>query len=648
MNINIPRMSLNLWALVFILLISLPILVGQYFLNYSFFRDIQTSHSNQRLEDIANKAQALLLFPVASSELSSVYIISDEMMKYDDEIKAIYIKNSQGDTIYHRESKDFIDKSDANIIRKEVMLTDSRPDVVDSTFDFDSVENGDIIYGKVILYLSKNQHYEIIAHQLNQRSLIFVILVFIITALVYLITMQAHKHAQRIHKHIQGLLRGEYKSEVKLSSVSEFIDLSLGLNELGDTLRKKIEALEVSNRDAVEAKDSAEKAAYFKDEFIHIISHEIRTPVNTVANLVDLMEPYLSTSNIDEVANRHYQVCKGAVGDLRGIIDELVNFDELEREGVEVNYTMFKPVDLFYQLTSNYNLQFKNKSISFLVTGPEVVSESDLVFCSDVAKLKQIIVNIIDNAYKYTNSGSVSIKWSIINDHNGVKYLDIHCQDSGIGIPDAYLGRIFEPFYQVQKKRYYSNSGNGLGLSIVKKLINTLNGTINVESKEKIGTTVAITVPLGKITSHSDLSAENNLKSLVKDDYTITTCVIDDDINSCYTLQAMLDQCGISCCYYTDTKRAIVELSNQPVDIIFIDLHMPSINGFEVARQIKESNKLTNIRMICVTADTHSSVNDAIESSAMDGLMFKPISMTELLKIVNSAEEANKYQFKSI
>ncbi|MFK5893938.1 MAG: hybrid sensor histidine kinase/response regulator [Pseudomonadota bacterium] len=639
MNIKTFSLSLNQWAITLIMFIALPILIAQYFLNYSFFEGIQQAHNIQRFNDLTNKAQALLLFPVASSEELAIKNIAKELMK-DEEIRAIHIKDANNDTLFHQEVDGFLNDRNENVIRKEVLLLDNRPVIEGSIFGIDSPEN--IVYGKVILYLATNKNDEIVTQQLQNRSIQFTILIIVIAFLVYMVTRKSHKHALRIHSHILAILNGNYDHETKLSSVSELSKISLGLNELGNTLHDKMQDLEQSREKAVEARESVEKAAYFKDEFIHIISHEIRTPVNTITNLIDILESHLSHGNIDEVAMMHYKVCRDASRDLRSIVDELVDFDKLERTDVELNLSVCDVKQFFESIKLQNITTYKGKSISFNLINPDSEQHIDLdTIYIDSGKLKQISTNLIDNAYKYTDTGSITLKWFIEDDDSKSKYLHILCKDSGIGIPDNSLENIFEPFYQVQKKRYYSYSGYGLGLSIVKKLVNAMSGTIEVSSKVDVGTTFRVIIPIQISTQTKQINdiAKIPVKNKINS-YTIDAAVIDDDKNNCYTLTAMLKEHGISCRSFTDPEVAIKELPLKPVDVIFIDLHMTNIDGFHTAKCIKENIRGKTQTLICVTADTHKSVSQSISDSAMDGLIFKPINMTDLINVIDSVEVA--------
>lgn len=638
---GLPRLTIDIWAIVFIVLITLPLLIGQYFLNYSFYRDIQLKHSSQRLSDLADKINAQLLFPVATGEKKAVKAIVNEIMK-DEEVRSVHVKDSDDGTIYHAESEAMKTGSLSDLIRKETLLEDIRPAVSDSVFSVDYEENGNNVYGTVVLYLQTTQADKQIASELQHRSSYYALLVILISVLIYLFTWRGYKHAQRIIAHIQDLLEGRYTKESKFSSIKEFEEISNGLNNLGCTLEEKISALEKSNEESKVAKELAEKAAYFKDEFVHIASHEIRTPVNTVANLVEILENHLVSLNADSLVMNHYGVCKGAVSDLRNIVEELVNFDKMERTDIELNNTVFNVEAFFALLEQQYAIKFSQKPVSISVTmiGKEPTS---LVF-SDEGKLKQVLTNIIDNAFKYTEQGSVSVTWSLEVADKG-HALVIKCKDSGMGIPERDLERVFEPFYQVHKKRVYSTSGYGLGLSIVRNLIVALGGTIEVQSKENIGTEVRILIPISiasdNINQRESLPANLQKKS----SYDLSAIVIDDDTNSCYTLAAMLSECGITCTTYNDPEDALDEIGELTADLVFIDLHMPSMNGFALASKLRNKQKKQNVRFVCVTADTHSSVGQAMEDSLMDSLIYKPICMADIVKILNSANEAKSFTF---
>ena len=634
------NLSFNQWAIISILMASLPILVAQYYLNYSFFKNIQHAHSTQRLDDLKNKAEALLLFPVASSDKDAIEKIVNDLMK-DDELKAIHLKDSQGETILYREGENFLNDKNINIIRKETKLIDERPVIAESLVDSNTIET--MIYGSVILYITPNKNDALVSEQLQNRSIIFAIIVIIIIGLVYLMAREGHKHALRIVSHIQDILTGLNIQETKYSPVAELNQISNGLNLLSETLNQKITDLEHSKKAALDSMSAMHKAANFKDEFIHIVSHEIRTPVNTITNLINILESHLEHSNLDDIGMKHYTICKDASHDLRHLVDELVNFDKLERSDVELLIAPCELTLLFNSIEQQNRTKFETKSLAFSVenVSTDNISIKDHILI-DTVKLKQIITNLLDNALKYTKNGAVSLKWMLLEDDNSSLILRIICKDSGIGIPDESVENIFEPFYQVQKKRVYAYSGYGLGLSIVKKITEAMQGNIDVTTKVDIGTTFTVSIPVQPARKLIEISPVIQKKTeSKKSNYNIDAAVIDDDSNNGYTLAAMLDELGITSRQYTDPQHAIDELIKHPADTIFIDLHMVGLDGFQVAKQLRNEIK-ANPTLICVTADTHKSVNDLISTSAMDGLIYKPIDIDELIKLINAAENAKE------
>jgi len=634
------NLTLGIWQITIILLYVLPFMMLQYF-NSSYFKEIQSNYSKQRLEDIAKKAQAQLLFPVVSTDQKAIEVIVNDLMT-DSEIRSIQIKDTSGNTLYYRESDSFAKDDRSTLYRKVVELVDKRPLLDSGPFGEGDIENSS--NGSVVLYLTTNKYDDQVSQQLDNHFYLISGLILLIASISYLVTRKGHKQALSITSHIQSLLKGDYSHEEKLGSVVEFNQISTGLNQLGSKLDQKINDLEKSEQAALDGISALQKAAYFKDEFIHIISHEIRTPVNTITNLINILETHLTESNINQIGLTHYHVCKDATVDLRNLVDELVDFDKLERTNIEISLNECDVTEFFTSIYRQNHDKFKQKSLTFKV---ENTSDSNdigtkLVYLDSV-KLKQVINNLLDNAFKYTESGAVTLQWSINVAEDGGCDLEVTCKDSGIGIPDESLENIFEPFYQVQKKRVYAYTGYGLGLSIVKKLIEAMHGKLDVSTKVGIGSTFSFSVSVQQVNNPVTKALPASQPSQQEmTEYTITSAVIDDDKNNGYTMAAMLENVGIPCRQYTNPNRAIDELIADPVDLILIDLHMSEMDGIQTAKKLRDGITGLNATLICVTADTHKTVSEMIGTSVMDGLIYKPIHIEELIKIINSVESSKK------
>lgn len=359
------------------------------------------------------------------------------------------------------------------------------------------------------------------------------------------------------------------------------------------------------------------------------VSHEIRTPLNGIIGFSDL----LMESKLSKEQEQHVSAIQSASYNLMDIINELLEYSKLSA-GLEhfesVNFNFYSLVrDVMYLCNT-------------LITEKEVKLEVDMdtkipeMLVGDPSKLTQILLNLIGNAIKFVNKGDIHIKINLLNQNNKDIVLDFSIIDSGIGISKDHLEHIFDPFRQAEFDTFKKYGGSGLGLSIVKQIIDNLKGNIQVNSKLGVGTTFNFQLPYSCGTNVSKEKNQqyqaniNNRKDLVKG---MQILVFEDNTLNQKLIEKRLKSwdCVV---YITDNAQyGLNILENNKIDLVLMDLRMPVMDGFEVTRRIRSSKNayVSQIPVIALTADFSIKDKEQCQNNGINDYILKPYSPDELL-----------------
>ncbi len=372
-----------------------------------------------------------------------------------------------------------------------------------------------------------------------------------------------------------------------------------------------------------EALNTAQQASVAKTTFLSRMSHEIRTPMNAIigltsislheANLTPKLEDYLG--KIDESARY-----------LLALINDILDMSRIESGRVTVKYEEFSLRMLLDQIKTIVDGQCKDKDLRFRL---KVIGETREYYIGDDTKLKQILINILGNAVKFTGEGGdITLTVECVARYDGQSSFRFVVKDTGIGMDKAYLPRIFEPFSQEDDTNTTSYGGSGVGLAITRNIVQMLNGSITAESAKGVGSTFTINIPLKDSQKDEDDAAEIRPQD-------ISVLIVDDEAVACSHAKSVLDDAGIVADTATSGQEGLnlIRLKRARRDdyrVILVDLKMPDHDGIEVTREIRKivGDEAT---VIILTVHDWYDVEKEAHTAGVDSFMSKPLSAANLL-----------------
>ena len=376
----------------------------------------------------------------------------------------------------------------------------------------------------------------------------------------------------------------------------------------------------------IEAKKKAELANFHKNYFLANMSHELRTPMNGVIGFSDL----LKNENLSQKEKEHYlSIIDGNSKQLLGLIDDIIDVAKIESNELKIQKNNCHVSKLILELETLFNqikTQKNKKEIQLISEVPK--NKQNLILHTDCSRLRQVLTNLLGNALKFTEKGT--IRFGFKTDKNAVHF---YVSDQGIGIPKEKQAEIFERFMQVNYDKAVKYGGTGLGLAISKGIVNLLGGEISVASELNKGSTFKFYLPLDVVKKETLDENSQNLSVVENDLSNIKILIAEDDETVRLYFNELLKDKKCTLLFAEDGEKT-VELykKNTDIDIVLMDLRMPKLNGFEAIKQILEINPKAKI-----IAQTAYAMSDEKEKSLAFGCMAyltKPIRKEELFKTI--------------
>jgi len=393
----------------------------------------------------------------------------------------------------------------------------------------------------------------------------------------------------------------------------------VNLNELLDILNDNIEKKNRLEKELIEAKENAENANRIKSDFLSMISHEIRTPINAIIGLAYIME---NENNIYSF-RENIRVLNSSANNLNVLINDILDFNKIEIGKIDIEKIPINIKSLADELYIMNEIKAVEKENKFLIHFDENIPEFVI---GDPLRISQILTNLISNACKFTKNGKVELFIHLIKIESENAYVQFRVSDTGIGIDKEKFDLIFEKFVQSDNQITRKYGGSGLGLAIVKMLLKLMNSEINLTSELGKGSEFSfeLILPITKLNgekknvNHNELLDLEGLKILLVEDYPTNILVAKKILNS-WNVEVEVANNGL---------EALEIFQPNKYHLILMDIQMPEMDGYECTEHIRKID--SQIPIIALTASSSMSNYEFALSKGMNDFILKPFNPTEL------------------
>ena len=439
--------------------------------------------------------------------------------------------------------------------------------------------------------------------------------------------------AYRINKSSTDALRLSLKNENLIKNITR---ASKDLESLNRSLTSEIEYVKNIEEELKKARDDAERMSRTKGEFLANMSHEIRTPMNGVIGTLQLLEDTKLTESQREYVNVAYK----SADSLLSILNDILDLSKIEAGQLEFEAIPFDLREIVNDVVVLHSLKAEQTGIYLNSDTDEAVPKTVI---GDPTRMRQVMVNLISNAIKFTSEGGVTVRIKLKLKDEKDALIRVEVKDTGIGIPKNKHQKLFLAFSQADGSTTRKYGGSGLGLTIVRQLVEMMKGNLGIESEVGKGSKFWFVIPLG-IARDDALLPESSAEVARPVVLSGKVLLVEDNPINQMVARKMLEKTGLESVLAENGKEALEHLQREEFDAVLMDCQMPEMDGFEATRIWREQEQLLyngRLPIIAMTANVMEGDREKCLASGMDDYLGKPVRQAELGAVLQRWIKAN-------